>query len=205
MGEIEKLAAALAERLDQETRLTEELASKSAALNRMRAVALIEEVNSDQVANLEAEVVGLQGESGELWGVIAGLEAVLTEKRHALEPALLEDAEGAVDKNAKALARTCKVFVETLEDGATAMQDAGLTRHHQKWQELIEERQQLLYDLYELVGGSEDRADRRMRSELINDYGLFSPDVAEAILDLARCLVDLYETRGGRPAVRGRH
>lgn len=199
--ELETLESARAERLAQEEQLAEELAGKSGALNKLRAVALIEEVDQDQVANLESEVMRLQSELNEVRGIIAGLDALLYEKREALEPAQLEDVEEAVEKSAKALAKTCKAFLQTLETGAKAMQEAGLMKERERWQTLIEQRHQLLYELYDLIPSSDDKADRQIRAELMTTYNLFG-GVPNVVLELASCLVDLFEVREGKPRVR---
>jgi len=203
-GEIEKLRAAREEQAAQAERLAETLEGYLTELGMLRAGEFLGKTNREQVATVEEKAAALQGDLAKAKSVIAGVDRLLQERKGALPTAQLEDLEAAIAGNGKALAKVKKAFLGLLEAAAGDLQAAGLYEQRAKWQELVDKRLGLLEALYhpDRVGGSDGRAGRQIRLELVNDYGLFSPDVAEPILALATCLLDLYECKSGRPAVR---
>jgi len=208
VAEIAKLTVARGEQMAQAEQLGEMLESHLAELGMLRASGFLGGVDSAQVATIEEKAAALQDNLARVNSVIAGIDRLLQERYGALPAAQLEDLEAAIARNGKALAKAKKAFLDLLGAAATDLKAAGLHKQKERWQELVDERRGMYEALYhpDRVGGSEDRADRQIRSEISpsGDYGLFSGDVAECILDLVECILDLYETRDGRPAVRGR-
>lgn len=205
--EIKALEAAQGEKKEREEDLLQEIADRTENLNVLRASSLLEELDLEEEALLEAGADVLQeNELRALQSTLAGIDLMLYQKRQALPAAQMGDAQAALDKSVKRLARGRQSVLTVLETAATSLQEAGLMKKFERWRELVRERWTLYDQFYSLTGIKSivgNDADRKMRTE--GAYKLFpDDDVSEAILDLAEAMLLLYEIRNGWPAVIGR-
>ena len=205
-AELTKLQTTRDQVVEGEAKLTRAINKRQRDLDRVRAVGLLGEVDRDQLAAFEAELETLQRQLARKRSELAGLEALLDEKRRAFEEAKVADAQAAImtkemeaaqkglERNAKALTKTQNAIIQALEAGAAALLEE-IAPHRETWTKLVTEREVLYVRRRKALGANATMGDDAYRKMLKDPrVKLFSngQEIPQAVelVELLRPLID---------------
>jgi len=175
-----------------------------------RAQGVIDGVDRDQVVTFEAELEELEDELAEAHSTLAGLDQMLASKRQELQEAQVQDAQEALmtekmkvaleglGGNARALEETRGDLLQVLESGVEALLEE-IQPLHQKWSNLLKEREGLYAQRYAALGSRAGHGDSPYwRLEKDRLAKLFEGQDLPAVLALVDMLRPLFIAKAGR-------
>lgn len=190
--------------------LAQEVADRRGKLDIARAQNVITGLHRDQMGAFEAELEELRDELAEARSTLAGLDQMLASKRQELQTAKVQDAQEALmtekmeaalkglEENGEALKKTRTDLLQALEAGAEALLEETRSLH-QKWGELLREREALYTQRYHALGsraGHGDSAYYKLQKDPL--VKLFEGQDLPAVLALVEMLRPLFIAKVGR-------
>jgi chromosome segregation ATPase len=211
--EVERLEAAHIQVAQEVEELAQQVGEKEDKLSRARAAGVIEKVGRDVIAAFESELTALQNQLEEKRFALAGLDQLLAEKAEKLAAAQIADAQEALltdqmrealaglKENAEALDKTRATILQLLESRITALLEE-LEPHHQRWKDLIIERQDLYISRYKALGKSANMGDSAYHKMLKDRHAKLlsgnGQEASEVVVTLAEFLRPLVAEGRGR-------